>query len=213
MPSCSKRPTNGKRSRTIIRDDSNVIPLGARPPGDGRDGRAATWAKSPRATSGCSCCIGPRPNLTRIATSNVGWTHNTYKASEGYSGTVRLAVYAVPAAMSDQPDHTLDVRFGDAIRLTGYSLVGDTVAPGDIASTGLVLADPDAASQHATKSSSIVLGADDRIVTQVDREPGGGLVPTTIWQPGQTIVDRYGVAHPVERCAGSLSHCRGAVRV
>jgi len=28
---------------------------------------------------------------------------NTYKASEGYSGTVRVAVYAVPTVMSNQP--------------------------------------------------------------------------------------------------------------
>jgi hypothetical protein len=45
---------------------------------------------------------------------------------------VRLAIYAVPAAMSDTPSHTLDVRFGDAIHLRGYTLSGDTVAPGDI---------------------------------------------------------------------------------
>jgi hypothetical protein len=39
-------------------------------------------------------------------------------------------------------------------------------------------------------------------VAQVDREPGGGLVPTTIWQPGQTIVDRYGVAIPLDTTPG-----------
>ena len=126
---------------------------------------------------------------------------NTYKASEGYSGTVRVAVYAVPTAMSNQPDHTLDVQFGDAIRLTGYSLNGDTVAPGDILQLALFWQTPTPVTARY-KVFIHLLGADDRIVTQVDREPGGGLVPTTIWQSGQTIIDRYGVAIPSDTAPG-----------
>ena len=126
---------------------------------------------------------------------------NTYKASEGYSGTVRVAVYAVPTAMSNQPDHMLDVQFGDAIRLTGYSLVGDNIAPGDIVQLALFWQAPTPVTARY-KVFVHLLGADDRIVTQVDREPGGGLVPTTIWQPGQTIIDRYGVAIPSDTAPG-----------
>jgi hypothetical protein len=47
-----------------------------------------------------------------------------------------------------------------------------------------------------------VLDASDRIVAQIDREPGGELVPTTIWQPGQIIIDRYGVLIPPEAAPG-----------
>ncbi len=132
---------------------------------------------------------------------------NTYKASEGYSGTVRVAVYAVPTAISNQPDHPLDVQFGDAIRLTGYSLVGDTAAPGDIFQLALFWQTPTPITARY-KVFVHLLGVDDHIVSQVDREPGGGLVPTMIWQPGQTIIDRYGIAIPPN---GALGRYRIAV--
>jgi len=126
---------------------------------------------------------------------------NTYKASEDWFGTVRLAVYAVPTAMSSQPDHPLDVQFGDAIQLRGYSRVGDTFAPGDIVQLALFWQTPTLITARY-KIFVHLLGADDRIVAQADREPGGGLVPTTIWQPGQTIIDRYGVAIPLDAAPG-----------
>ena len=117
-----------------------------------------------------------------------------------------------PPPCPDQPDHPLDVQFGDAIQLRGYSLVGDTFAPGDIVQLALFWQTPTPITARY-KVFVHLLGADDRIVAQVDREPGGGLVPTTIWQPGQTIIDRYGVAHSIGHFARTLSHCRGAVRV
>jgi 4-amino-4-deoxy-L-arabinose transferase-like glycosyltransferase len=126
---------------------------------------------------------------------------NTYKVSETWYGTVRLAIYAVPVAQSNQPDHTLDVQFGDSIRLTGYSLAGESAAPGDIVQLALFwkTAAPIAARY---KVFVHVLGADGSILTQVDREPGGGLVPTTIWQPGQIVIDHYGIPIPSNTAPG-----------
>jgi hypothetical protein len=103
--------------------------------------------------------------------------------------------------MSNQPDHALDVRFGDAIRLEGYSLAGDTLAPGDILQLALFW-QTQAPISTRYKVFVHVLDASDRIMAQIDREPGGELVPTTIWQPGQTIVDRYGVLIPPEAAPG-----------
>jgi len=128
---------------------------------------------------------------------------NTYKASEDWYGRVRLAEYAVPTAVSDVPQHTLDIRFGDAIRLRGYSLSGNVVAPGDMLQLALFW-QADALRPIATRYKVFVhiLDANENIAAQVDREPGGGLVPTTIWQPGQTIVDRYGLAIPSNAAPG-----------
>jgi len=126
---------------------------------------------------------------------------NTYKASEDWYGTVRLAIYAMPAAMSDTPDHTLDIGFGDAIHLRGYTLSGDTVAPGDILQLALFWqAETPLATRY--KVFAHVLDANENIAAQVDREPGGGLVPTTIWQPGQMMVDRYGLTIPSTAAPG-----------
>jgi len=116
---------------------------------------------------------------------------------------VRLAEYAVPTAVSDVPQHTLDIRFGDAIGLRGYSLSGNVVAPGDMLQLALFW-QADAVRPIATRYKVFVhiLDVNENIAAQVDREPGGGLVPTTIWQPGQTIVDRYGLAIPTNAAPG-----------
>jgi hypothetical protein len=126
---------------------------------------------------------------------------NAYKASESWFGTVRLAVYAAPAALAAHPDHALDVRFGDAIRLDGYSLAADTVMPGDTLQLALFW---QALAPIAVRYKVFVhvLDAGDRIMAQIDREPGGELAPTTIWQPGHTIVDRYGVPIPPDAALG-----------
>jgi mannosyltransferase len=182
------------------RDDSNVIPLArARPvtePAAAQELSQIT-AKYKRLFVLYWAETEPDPNRYVERWLNA----NTYKASESWFGTVRLATYAAPTAMSNQPDHALDVRFGDAIRLEGYSLAGDTLAPGDILQLALFW-QTQAPISTRYKVFVHVLDASDRIMAQIDREPGGELVPTTIWQPGQTIVDRYGVLIPPEAAPG-----------
>jgi hypothetical protein len=103
--------------------------------------------------------------------------------------------------MSNTPNHTLDVRFGDAIHLRGYTLSGDTLAPGDILQLALFWqAEIPLGTRY--KVFVHVLSANEDIAAQVDREPGGGLVPTTIWQPGQMVVDRYGLTIPSNAAPG-----------
>lgn len=126
---------------------------------------------------------------------------NTYKGAESWFGTVRLAMYAIPTITSAQPDQALDVQFGDAIHLKGYSLAGGAVGPGDILQLALFWqAQAPVAARY--KVFVHVLDANDHIVAQIDREPVGELVPTTIWGPGQTILDRYGVPIPIDAAPG-----------
>jgi len=47
-----------------------------------------------------------------------------------------------------------------------------------------------------------VLDSTGKIVAQTDREPGGGLNPTTNWKPDETVIDRYGVVIPPDMSAG-----------
>ena len=37
-----------------------------------------------------------------------------------------------------------------------------------------------------------------QLIAQTDSEPGGALRPTHTWQPGETVIDRYGVLLPEE---------------
>jgi hypothetical protein len=41
-----------------------------------------------------------------------------------------------------------------------------------------------------------VLDAQDQIIAQLDRPPGGGTSPTSGWQPGQILYDTYPVPLP-----------------
>jgi len=183
------------------RDDSNVIPLARARPVTEKDAAqelGQITARYKRLFVLYWAETEPDPNRHVERWLNA----NTYKASEAWFGSVRLAVYAVPAIAPELgPDRPLDVQFGDAIQLRGYSLSGDAFAPGDILQLALFW-QAQAPISARYKVFVHVLDASDRITAQVDREPGGELVPTTIWQPGQTIVDRYGVLVPPDAAPG-----------
>jgi mannosyltransferase len=126
---------------------------------------------------------------------------HAYKALDSWYGNVRLVVYAVPEWAPSAPDHALDVPLrnpetGDEIRLLGYSLLDDRLAAGDIAQITLFWqADRQPAVRY--KAFVHVLDGENHIVGQRDSEPGGGARLTTVWEPGETVVDNYGVlVHP-----------------
>lgn len=127
---------------------------------------------------------------------------HTYKAGEKWYGRVRLATYAVPMQVADAPDRKLDARLGDRIWLDGYSLLTPSAAPGDIVQLALFW-HADARIADRYKVFVHIVGTDGQIAAQTDREPGGDLDPTTIWKPGEPVVDRYGVAIPIDTAPGT----------
>jgi hypothetical protein len=131
-----------------------------------------------------------------------GWldTH-TYKALDSWVGNVRLAIYAVPDRAPNAPDHFLDIRLlnpeaGDEVTLQGYALLDDRLAAGDIAQLTLFW-NVGSSPSRRYKVFVHVLDDNNQIVGQRDAEPGGGANLTTLWQPGEIVVDNYGVPiHP-----------------
>ena len=131
-----------------------------------------------------------------------GWLDShAYKALDSWYGNVRLAVYALPERAPSAPDRTLDVLLrnsetGDVVQLHGYSLLNDRLAAGDIAQITLFWE----VERMPTTRYKVFLHALDRdsqIVGQRDAEPGGGALLTTLWPPGEPIVDNYGLpVHP-----------------
>ncbi len=128
-------------------------------------------------------------------------TH-AYAAAEEWFGSVRLATYAVPAQLADTPEARVGARLGDHIWLDGYSLRTPTVTPGEIVQLALFWRAA-APIEERYKVFVHILDEDGAIVAQTDREPGGNLLPTTIWAPGESIVDRYGVLLPADAAAGA----------
>jgi mannosyltransferase len=128
----------------------------------------------------------------------------TYKATEQWINSIRFATYAVPARLSDEPGVTSGARFGDHITLDGYTFSTPQAQPGDVLQLDLFWR-TDAPLNERYKVFVHVLDQKGRIVAQTDREPGGGQKPTTSWESGEGIVDRYGVLIPEDTPAGTYA--------
>jgi mannosyltransferase len=142
---------------------------------------------------------------------------NTYKASDRWYGRVRLATYGV-APLPEEPAVSLDARFGEAIRLRGYALDDAAFAPGDILPVTLFWEAETPATERYKVTVQLLDGA-GQLVAQHDTEPGGGLMPTDTWQPGQAVTDRCGILLPADLSPGSytlvvaLYHSTGGERL
>ncbi|MFZ5916112.1 MAG: glycosyltransferase family 39 protein [Chloroflexota bacterium] len=173
-------------------DRPNVYPLPRSRPLD----EAATAAELARITAGHDRIFAlywgvAESDPNRFVES---WLEaHTYRAADAWHGSVRLVVYSVPQMTgSGAPQHTLNLTLGDAIALRGYSLAADTVEAGDVLQLTLFW---EATQAPAGRYKVFVqlLDSANHIVGQLDSEPGGNLLPTDAWPPGQPISDRYGV--------------------
>jgi mannosyltransferase len=137
---------------------------------------------------------------------------HTYKAGEQWWERVRLAMYGVPDREASTPAERTDVRFGEAIALEGYSLLTPQVGAGDVIQVTLFWR-ADAPLAERYKVFVHLLDSNGQLVAQVDREPGADLLLTTSWQPGQLIVDRYGVPLPAQTATGRYALFVGLYRL
>ncbi len=126
---------------------------------------------------------------------------HTYKATEQWIGAVRFVTYAIPTQLSNVPQQREDVRFGDHITLDGFTLPTQQLSPGDILQLDLFW-HTDATLNERYKVFVHVLDANGQIAAQTDREPGGGLNPTTNWGSNEVVIDRYGVLIPENAANG-----------
>jgi len=121
---------------------------------------------------------------------------HAYKAGDAWYGHVRLATYGV-ASLPEEPAVALDACFGADLRLRGYALDDATCGPGDILPVTLFW-EAQAPIAERYKVTVQLLDGAGQLVAQVDTEPGDGLMPTTTWQVGQVVTDRYGVPLPAD---------------
>lgn len=119
---------------------------------------------------------------------------HAFKATDEWVGDVRFVVYAVPTAAATHIETPTNLLFGPQIRLEGYTLAGDTPAPGDIVQVTLFWQ----ALTPVEKRYKVFLHlvGPDGLIAQRDSEPGGGLALTTTWVPGETVVDNLGLLVP-----------------
>lgn len=140
---------------------------------------------------------------------------NIYKTGCEWTGpSMRLCSYVTGSdpnfvRSGDSPDALL----GDSIALRHVNLAwrrgsSETEAglvsaqPGEPLLIGLTW-EALGAIEDRLKISLQMLDELNNVVQQIDREPQDGFLPTSSWQPGQTIIDRYAVEMPRELLPGS----------
>ena len=123
---------------------------------------------------------------------------HAYKSGDRWYGDVRLATYGV-ASLPQQPQLTLEARFGDpaggagVIRLHGYALARPgPFARGDVMPVTLFW-EAESSVREPYKVTVQLLDEEGSLSAQVDTVPRDGLAPTTSWQTGQVLTDRYGL--------------------
>jgi len=103
-------------------------------------------------------------------------------------------VYAAPRLLGEAEVSSLstrlDVTFGGKMRLLGYALDREQVAPGDDLAVTLYWRSLAPIQENYTVFVH-VLGANDLIIGQRDMYPGQGNYPTSLWSPGDIVRDTY----------------------
>lgn len=116
------------------------------------------------------------------------------------ANSIRLGDLLVRAKTNGAPN-PLEINLEDQIALVGYALDRTAARPGETLHLTLyweALAEMD---EDYTVFAQ-VLGGDHRIWAQKDSWPQDGAAPTSSWQPGQVIVDRYELALAPDTPAG-----------
>ncbi len=129
-----------------------------------------------------------------------GLATTAYGAGEAWIGNLRLARYGI-APLYPWPTKPFSVTFGASIRLEGVTVPERTFHPDEIVPITLFWR---ATSRPSGRYKLFVhlLDGDGQLVAQYDGEPVEGFRPTDGWQPGESIVDRCGVALPSTLPAG-----------
>jgi hypothetical protein len=122
-----------------------------------------------------------------------------------FSPRARLAKF-LPLFPPEAPETAYPVgsRLGESIRLIGYDLVVDEeqtslddLYPGDM--LGVSLLWECVAPMDVDYTMAVyIIDAGGQVVLQQDRQPVGGFVPTTAWEPGELIRDNFGFIIPAD---------------
>jgi hypothetical protein len=104
---------------------------------------------------------------------------------------VRVDGPAVAGSSSQSAGQT----FGDAIRLAGYDLAPDALKPGGAAEITLRWQPITRLDADYTTFVHLVNANGDKIA-QSDHRPGGVFYPTSLWKPGETLIDKHTLTLP-----------------
>ncbi len=101
-----------------------------------------------------------------------------------------------PAAAAP-PAQPAGQTFGDAIRLVGYDVAPDMLKSGGAAA--IILQWQPITRLNADYTTFVhLINANGDKIAQSDHQPGGAYYPTSLWKPGEMLVDRHTLALPAD---------------
>ncbi|MEP6987808.1 MAG: hypothetical protein ABI970_19565, partial [Chloroflexota bacterium] len=104
------------------------------------------------------------------------------------------------------PDHLSDLRFGDSIHLTGFTLPsGMTYKPGDVVPISLYWQSDTPLSNDYTVAYFLADSAGNKAAQGTDTEPAWGFAPTSSWNVGVPQWDNRALRLPANIPAGEYS--------
>ena len=112
----------------------------------------------------------------------------TLSALLGRSAWVKVKPPLEPGQLSIQ--HPLQVNLGDQVTLLGYDVTSGAVQPGQSLDLTLYWQARREMTEDYTVFTHLV-AADGRLVAQQDNQPAEGRYPTSLWDVGEIVVDRY----------------------
>ncbi|MFO7919098.1 MAG: glycosyltransferase family 39 protein [Anaerolineae bacterium] len=112
--------------------------------------------------------------------------------------TVIGPAYAPPPMLEEEDvsvQQSTDIRFGDNIRLLGYTMDQETITPGEDFAVTLCWESLGCMGENYSVFLHLV-SEEGIIIAQRDIYPGRGTYPTTLWQSGDIIEDTYAIPVP-----------------
>jgi len=123
-----------------------------------------------------------------------------YQTNAVWAGSTRVDSYVGGPA---EPELTAQgVTFENIIHLERAAVIDESADPGGVVRVALEWRTTEAIGD-SFKVFAHIIGADGQLVAQSDFVPGGGLLPTTAWQAGQTVHDRFAVRLPPDLPPGN----------
>ena len=124
--------------------------------------------------------------------------------------TVLKPAYAPPPVVQPadaHPKHTLNLRLGDEVRLIGADIDPGNggLRPGDDVQVTLYFQGLKPMSQNYTLFLKLV-DPTNRVLAGVDTYPGRGAWPTSFWEPGTVVMDRYHLQVPGDAPVPNVDH-------
>ncbi len=104
-------------------------------------------------------------------------------------------------AVTGEPALRTDALIGDWLRLLGYDIQPDEPQPDDLLRVDLYW-QPDQPATADVTSFVQLLTVEGEKVAQSDHQPGGVYYPSSLWRPGETLLDRHELTIPPNAAPG-----------